>query len=92
MSAAGDAAQARDLMLDGVASGRDFDELHADLGAVHYQRSSFPGRPLLDLAADAFLVIGSTAIIHSSSPPSQSTSLRSGYRKAARRVRSIGTP
>jgi hypothetical protein len=59
-SFAGAAAQVRDLMLDGIVSGRDLDELHAELGAVHRPRSSFPARPLLELAAHAFLITGST--------------------------------
>ena len=47
-------------MLDGIAAERDLDELHAELGALHHQRSDFPARPLLELAADAFLPTGST--------------------------------
>ena len=47
-------------MLDGVASGRDLNELHAELGALHDRRSSFPARPLLELAADAFTLTGSS--------------------------------
>jgi hypothetical protein len=47
-------------MLDGIASGRDLDELHAELGALHRQGSNFPARPLLELAADAFVLTGST--------------------------------
>ena len=55
-----DPAQVRELMLDGIASGRDLDELHADLAALHHPRSNFPARLLLELAADAFLLTGST--------------------------------
>jgi hypothetical protein len=47
-------------MLDGLVSGRDLDELHAELGALHRQHSNFPARPLLELAADAFLLTEST--------------------------------
>ena len=47
-------------MLDGVASGRDLHELHAELGALHHLRSTLPARPLLELAADAFTLTGST--------------------------------
>jgi hypothetical protein len=55
-----EAAAARVLMLDGVASGRDLHELHAELGALHHRRSTFPARQLLELAADAFTLTGST--------------------------------
>ena len=54
------AARARSLMLDDIASGRDLDVLHADLAALHHPQSTFPARPLLELAADAYLLIGST--------------------------------
>ena len=59
-SAIDDAARVRALMPDGVASGRDLNELHPELGALHHRRSSFPARPLLELAADAFTLTGST--------------------------------
>jgi hypothetical protein len=35
-------------------------ELDAELGALHHRRSSVPARPLLELAADAFGLTGST--------------------------------
>jgi hypothetical protein len=47
-------------VLDAVASGRDLHELHAELGDLFHRRSSFPARPLLELAADAFTLIGAT--------------------------------
>ena len=48
------------MMLGGIASNRDLDVLHTDLDALRHPRSNFPARPLLELAADAFLLIGST--------------------------------
>ena len=55
-----DAAAVREMMLGGIASNRDLDVLHADLAALHHPRSNFPARPLLELAADAFLLTGPT--------------------------------
>ena len=50
----------RGLLLDGLAFGRDLTDLHAELGSFHHRGSSFPAQPLLELAADAFTLTGST--------------------------------
>jgi hypothetical protein len=55
-----DAASARALLLDGVAASRDLHELHTQLGDLHHRGSNFPARPLLELAADTFALIGAT--------------------------------
>ena len=42
------------LVLDGLETGRDLDELLLDVGAFHRKHSTFPAEVLLELAADSF--------------------------------------
>ena len=46
------------LVLDGLGSARDVDELVAELRVMHRDGSTFPATPLLELAADAYLAGG----------------------------------
>ncbi len=48
------------VVLDGLASGRDLDEIAGDLRRVWDEPSGFPGDVLLGLAAEAFLAVGAT--------------------------------
>ena len=54
----GQSARVVALVLDGLGSARDVDELVAELRVMHHDGSTFPATPLLELAADAYLAGG----------------------------------
>ena len=48
------------LVLDGLASDRELDEISEALYLAHDPRTGFPGRLLLELASSAFRAVGAT--------------------------------
>jgi hypothetical protein len=55
-----DRVEAARLTLDGLASGRDLDEIVEALYVMHPRHNTFPAEELLDLAADAIEESGAT--------------------------------
>jgi hypothetical protein len=53
-------AAVRLVLDDGLAGGTDLDEISIGLHGLWDERSGFPGDVLLDLAAEAYLLVGST--------------------------------
>jgi len=55
-----DRAEVVRIALSGIAAGRDFDDIAADLTPFHPAHNTFPGELLLELAADALELSGAS--------------------------------